>query len=49
MKTMKRYLVRTDIGTFKNGNAKSAKEAKETLMQHYICKVTKITEQTKKL
>ena len=44
---MKKYIVKTDIGTFKNIKAESAEKAKLTLMQNYICKVTGVTEQTK--
>jgi len=43
---MKKYLVKTDIGTFKNVNAKNAKDAKAMLLRDYICKVEKVTEQS---
>jgi hypothetical protein len=49
MKIMNKYLVKTDIGTFKNVNAKSAKEARAMLLRDYICKVIKVTKQTKPL
>jgi len=48
-KPTKRYLVKTDIGTFKNVKAKTAEEAKAMLLRDYICRVEKVTLQEKKL